>query len=163
MSLSSALCALAGRAARRPARPEGFVAPLLLLAAVGLVVCALAIIRDQRWLLLVGALVLGPPYGALQNLTLLIAFARVPPAGIPTASAVWNLGFDAGTATGSVVVGALRGRLVVRVGVRCGAGRAAGRPAARPASPAGPDQPGLVGQHHGLHPGRRARAWRGSG
>ena len=56
---------------------------------------------------MVGALALGVPYGALQNLTLLIAFARVPSAGIPTASAVWNIGFDAGTATGAVVVGAV--------------------------------------------------------
>jgi predicted MFS family arabinose efflux permease len=91
--------------------PERFVAPLLLLAAAGLVVCVLAITRDEGWLLLLGALVLGPPYGALQNLTLLIAFARVPPTGIPTASAVWNLGFDSGTATGSVVVGALAAAL----------------------------------------------------
>ena len=66
-----------------------------------------AVIRDEPWLLLLGALVVGVPYGALQNLTLLIAFARVPAAGIPTASAAWNIGFDAGTATGSVVVGAL--------------------------------------------------------
>ena len=54
-----------------------------------------------------GALVLGIPYGALQNLTLLIAFAKVPSTGIPTASAVWNIGFDAGTATGAVMVGAV--------------------------------------------------------
>ena len=31
----------------------------------------------------------------------------VPAPGIPTASAVWNIGFDAGTATGAVVVGAI--------------------------------------------------------
>ena len=37
----------------------------------------------------------------------MIAFARVPAPAIPTASAAWNIGFDAGTATGSVVVGAL--------------------------------------------------------
>ena len=111
MSLASALARWrVGLIADRHG-PERFVAPLLLLAAAGLVVCVVAITRDQGWLLLVGALVLGPPYGALQNLTLLIAFARVPPAGIPTASAVWNLGFDAGTATGSVVVGALAAAL----------------------------------------------------
>ena len=107
MSLASALARWrVGLLADRHG-PERFVAPLLLLAAAGLGVCVVAITRDQGWLLLLGALVLGPPYGALQNLTLLIAFARVPPAGIPTASAVWNLGFDSGTAMGSVVVGAL--------------------------------------------------------
>jgi MFS family permease len=87
--------------------PERFVAPLLVLTAVGLLLCVGAITRDSGWLLVLAALVLGPPYGALQNLTLLIAFARVPARDLPTASAAWNLGFDAGTATGSVVVGAL--------------------------------------------------------
>jgi predicted MFS family arabinose efflux permease len=80
---------------------------MVLLCAAGIGVCALALVRDQPWLLVAGAVALGVPYGALQNLTLLIAFARVPAPGIPTASAVWNIGFDAGTATGSVVVGAL--------------------------------------------------------
>ena len=86
---------------------EGFVVPMLLSAAAGIGLCALALVQDQPWVLLAGALVLGVPYGALQNLTLLIAFARVPAAGIPTASALWNIGFDAGTATGAVMVGAL--------------------------------------------------------
>ncbi|MGI8645327.1 MAG: MFS transporter [Nocardioides sp.] len=86
---------------------ERFVTPLLLVCAAGVTLCALAIVWDRPWLLLLGALVVGPPYGALQNLTLVLAFARVPAPAIPTASAVWNIGFDAGTATGSVVVGAL--------------------------------------------------------
>ena len=41
--------------------------------------------------------------------------ARRP--AIPTASAVWNIGFDAGTATGSVVVGALAAAYSFGVGV----------------------------------------------
>ncbi|MBJ7359061.1 MFS transporter [Nocardioides sp.] len=86
---------------------EGFVVPLLLLCAVGVGLCVLAVRTDQAWLLVAGGLALGVPYGALQNLTLLIAFARVPASGIPTASAVWNIGFDAGTATGAVVVGSV--------------------------------------------------------
>ena len=111
LALSSALARwLVGSVADRRGA-EGFVAPMLLLGAAGIGACALALVRDQPWLLVVGALVLGVPYGALQNLTLLIAFARVPAAGIPTASAVWNIGFDAGTATGSVVVGALAAAL----------------------------------------------------
>ncbi len=57
--------------------------------------------------LLVGALVLGIAYGALQNVTLVQAFESVPPRRIGAASAVWNVGFDAGTALGSVLVGAL--------------------------------------------------------
>ena len=107
IGLSSAIARwLVGSVADRRG-PEGFVVPLLLLCAAGIGLCALAVTRDQPWLLLTSALVLGIPYGALQNLTLLIAFARVPATGIPTASAVWNIGFDAGTATGAVVVGAV--------------------------------------------------------
>jgi MFS family permease len=107
LGLSSALARwLVGSVADRRGA-EGFVVPMVLLCAAGIGVCALALVRDQPWLLVAGAVALGVPYGALQNLTLLIAFARVPAPGIPTASAVWNIGFDAGTATGSVVVGAL--------------------------------------------------------
>jgi predicted MFS family arabinose efflux permease len=49
----------------------------------------------------------GLGYGALQNLTLVISFAAVSRAHHNLASAVWNVGFDAGTAIGSVLVGAL--------------------------------------------------------
>ena len=86
---------------------ERFVAPLLVACAAGVALCVAAVTADSPWLLLLGAVVVGVPYGALQNLTLVIAFARVPAPAIPTASAAWNIGFDAGTATGSVVVGAL--------------------------------------------------------
>ncbi len=107
IGLSSALARwLVGSVADRRG-PEGFVVPLLLLCAAGIGLCALATVLDQPWLLLAGTLALGIPYGALQNLTLLIAFARVPATGIPTASAVWNIGFDSGTATGAMVVGAI--------------------------------------------------------
>ena len=107
VGLSSALSRwLVGSVADRRGA-EGFVVPMLLLCAVGVGLCGLAVVRDEHWLLLAGALALGVPYGALQNLTLLIAFAKVPSTGIPTASAVWNIGFDAGTATGAVMVGAV--------------------------------------------------------
>ena len=69
---------------------------------------------QNDWLLVAGALALGISYGALQNLALLIAFAHVPAPGIPTASAVWNIGFDAGTAAGAVMVRRDRSRDVVR-------------------------------------------------
>ena len=58
-------------------------------------------------LLLVSALVFGLGYGGVQNVTLVIAFARAGAAGAPTASAVWNAAFDAGTAAGAVAVGAI--------------------------------------------------------
>jgi MFS family permease len=107
LGLSSALARwLVGTLADRHG-PQRFVAPLILMCAAGTGLCVLALTGDRPWLLLAGALVVGVPYGALQNLTLLLAFARVPARSVPTASAVWNIGFDAGTATGAVVVGAL--------------------------------------------------------
>ena len=47
------------------------------------------------------------PRGALQNLTLVVAFAAVGPQQLPAASAVWNIGFDTGTASGAVLGGVL--------------------------------------------------------
>ena len=35
------------------------------------------------------------------------AFAAVPPERIPAASAGWNIGFDAGTASGAVLAGVI--------------------------------------------------------
>jgi hypothetical protein len=54
---------------------------------------------------LVGATVFGIGYGATQNLTLVAALASTPQDNI--ASAVWNVGFDTGTALGAFAVGAV--------------------------------------------------------
>lgn len=59
--------------------------------------------------LLAAAGVCGVGYGAVQNLTLVVAFARVGPGGTASASAVWNAAFDAGTGVGAVAVGAVAG------------------------------------------------------
>ena len=56
------------------------------------------------WILL-GAALFGAGYGAAQNLTLLSAFARAGAGGTTSASAVWNVAFDAGTAVGALVLG----------------------------------------------------------
>ena len=58
-------------------------------------------------LLVVGALAAGAGYGAVQNLTLVSAFADAGPDGSATASTVWNAGYDAGTAAGAALVGAV--------------------------------------------------------
>lgn len=84
-----------------------FLAPVLAGAAATLVVCAWAVARGQDALLVVAATALGVSYGALQNLTLVEAFAAVEPSHLPAASAGWNIGFDAGTASGSVLAGAV--------------------------------------------------------
>lgn len=90
--------------------PRRFMWPLVLLSAVGMVVTAAAV-RDASAtdvvLLPVGMVLVGTAYGGLQNLTLLVSFAAVTSREYGTASAVWNIGFDAGTALGSVSVGLL--------------------------------------------------------
>ncbi|MBD5785706.1 MFS transporter [Cellulosimicrobium terreum] len=86
--------------------PRVFLAPLLAVCAGGLVLCAWAISGAVLPAALVGGMVLvGVAYGSLQNLTLVASFAAVPPRLHSTASAVWNIGFDAGTGLGSLVVG----------------------------------------------------------
>lgn len=83
--------------------------PLLLTAAAGLVLTALAVGGDgqgsRTWLLLVAVVVVGIGYGTLQNLTLLVALSRVTSRDYGRASAIWNVGFDAGTGLGSVLLG----------------------------------------------------------
>lgn len=85
--------------------------PFVALAVVGLAVIAW-LVRDRlgtadvaAWL--AACALLGISYGALQNLTLLQAFHRAGPRRVGAASAVWNAGFDTGTAVGSVLVGAV--------------------------------------------------------
>lgn len=90
---------------RRGAWP--FLAPILTCAAAAMAVCAWAVARDQSVALIAAATVLGLCYGALQNLTLIVAFAAVRPQQLPAASAVWNIGFDTGTASGAVLAGVL--------------------------------------------------------
>ncbi len=84
-----------------------FIAPVLTGAGAAMAVCAWAVARDHHLLFISAATVLGLCYGALQNLTLVAAFAAVERSNLPAASAGWNIGFDAGTASGSVVAGAL--------------------------------------------------------
>jgi predicted MFS family arabinose efflux permease len=56
---------------------------------------------------LVAAAVFGAGFGAVQNLTLILAFARAGALNSTTASAAWNAAFDAGTAIGALGVGAV--------------------------------------------------------
>src|SRR5690606_14021718 len=55
--------------------------------------------------LLLGAALVGTSYGGLQNLTLVVSFQAVSRPHYGSASAVWNIGFDAGTGLGAVLVG----------------------------------------------------------
>ena len=93
---------LADRAGTRLLLPGTVV-----LGVVGLVVLAFGLGQRADVLLLAGAAVFGTSYGAVQNLTLVAAFARAGGRGGSTVSAVWNAAFDTGTGIGAVVVGAL--------------------------------------------------------
>jgi len=93
--------------------PQRFLWPLLLLAAAGTALLAWSVAdvhRTEVGTFLAGAAVLGVGYGALQNLTLVVAFASVSRRHHHLASAVWNVGFDGGTALGSVAVGLIAAR-----------------------------------------------------
>lgn len=82
--------------------------PVVLVTIAGLTATAWAVAGDGReGMLLTGMALVGIAYGALQNLTLGAAFAAVPRRDQVVASAVWNIGFDAGTGLGAVVVGLL--------------------------------------------------------
>lgn len=90
--------------------PGPFLWPLVLLTVLGLVLVAVSLSQEGALsvaLLLVGVLCVGISYGGLQNLTLVLALSSVSRRDYGTASAVWNVGFDAGTGLGSVLVGAV--------------------------------------------------------
>jgi predicted MFS family arabinose efflux permease len=92
---------LADRWGSRLLMPVGMV-----VAAVGMVLVAVGLGGGPVWVL-VGAAVFGAGFGATQNLTLLAAFARAGAGGTTTASAMWNISFDAGTALGALALGLL--------------------------------------------------------
>lgn len=82
--------------------------PFVVITTGGMAVIAWSVAGDGReGALLAGMAMVGIAYGALQNLTLGVAFESVPRRDHVVASAVWNIGFDAGTGLGAVVVGAL--------------------------------------------------------
>ncbi|MFX4287551.1 MFS transporter [Janibacter sp. G349] len=86
---------------------QRFVAPFVVLTVLGVGAIAWAVDEQSVPLLLVGALVLGSAYGALQNLTLVLSFAAVSRRHVGLASSIWNVGYDLGTAIGSMLVGAI--------------------------------------------------------
>jgi predicted MFS family arabinose efflux permease len=80
---------------------------LVVVAVVGMSVVAGGLHWDSGSALLAGAVLFGAGYGAVQNLTLLVAFARAGQTHTAKASAVWNAAFDAGTGIGAGAVGAV--------------------------------------------------------
>jgi predicted MFS family arabinose efflux permease len=79
----------------------------LVVGAAGLLTVSGGLLGNSGVAVIVGAGLFGVGYGAVQNLTVVIAFARAGPRRVAGASAVWNASYDAGTALGAVVVGAV--------------------------------------------------------
>jgi MFS family permease len=89
---------------------QRFLVPLVPLTGVGMALVAWSVASSdglRTGAFLVAMLLVGLCYGGLQNLTLLISFTAVSRRHHNLASAVWNVGFDAGTALGSVAVGVI--------------------------------------------------------
>jgi predicted MFS family arabinose efflux permease len=90
---------LADRLGRR-----GLLTGSVLVSAVGMMLLAIGLLTAEPVLML-GAALFGVGYGAVQNLTLLTAFARAGEGGTTSASAMWNAAFDSGTAAGAALLG----------------------------------------------------------
>lgn len=91
---------------------QRFLWPLVVTTGVSTALVARSVLDPDdtsAWLFLLAVALLGLAYGSLQNLTLVVAFASVGRQHRNRASAVWNVGFDAGTALGSVAVGVIAG------------------------------------------------------
>ncbi|WP_035769140.1 MFS transporter [Arthrobacter castelli] len=107
---------LAGNLSDRRGRPT-LALPAVVLGAAGIGLTAIAVWPSQGgWdgpspagaaLTVVGASLFGAAFGAAQNDTLVTMFRRAGPRRQGTASAVWNIGFDAGTGAGSIGLGVI--------------------------------------------------------
>jgi len=96
----------AGKQVDRPGR-AWLLAGSCAVAVAGLLALAGGLSGPSDAVVLAACAVLGVGYGAVQCLTLVYSFARTTPSERPVASAVWNGAFDAGTATGAVLIGVL--------------------------------------------------------
>jgi MFS family permease len=76
-------------------------------AIAGLLAFASGLSGPSNAVVLAACALLGMGFGAVQCLTLVYSFARTTSSERPVASAVWNGAFDAGTATGAVLIGVL--------------------------------------------------------
>lgn len=92
---------------------------LLLLPGMVGAVAGMALVTVALWsvgdapgagtalLVLLGSAVFGLGFGAVQNETVTLMLNRAGPAGYGRASAVWNIGYDAGSGAGAMILGLL--------------------------------------------------------
>ncbi|WIY06756.1 MFS transporter [Amycolatopsis mongoliensis] len=86
--------------------PGLLLVPGVVLAAAGMAAVAAT---GTPALVIGGAVVLGAGFGALQNATLTLMYARVPAGGESAVSAIWNAAYDLGMAAGALGAGLVIG------------------------------------------------------
>lgn len=86
--------------------PAWLLVPGLLLAAAGMAGLAFT---GTPTAVIGGAFVFGAGFGALQNATLSLMYARVPAGGESAVSAIWNAAYDLGMAAGALGAGLVIG------------------------------------------------------
>ncbi|SEF37275.1 Predicted arabinose efflux permease, MFS family [Amycolatopsis pretoriensis] len=86
--------------------PAVLLVPGVVLSAVGMAAIAFT---GTPSLVIGGAVVLGAGFGALQNATLTLMYARVPAGGESAVSAIWNAAYDLGMAAGALGAGLVIG------------------------------------------------------
>ncbi|MFH8383776.1 MFS transporter [Kitasatospora sp. NPDC018058] len=96
---------LAGRYGDRRGAAR-LVLPALLASAGGVVLLTWT---GSAVAVVAGAVVFGLGFGAAQNATLALMYARVPPAGFGTVTALWNVAYDGAMGVGAVAFGAVAG------------------------------------------------------
>jgi MFS family permease len=90
--------------------PGALVWPGLAFAALGMAgIAVLLSVSANPWWFIAPTVVFGLGFGAVQNEALVASFERMPRSRLGTASASWNISFDAGTGLGSVVMGGFAG------------------------------------------------------
>jgi predicted MFS family arabinose efflux permease len=83
----------------------GLLVPGLTMAALGMI----AMIWLAAPAVIAGMCLFGIGFGLVQNATLVLMINRMPASGIGTASALWNLAYDAGYGAGPAVFGLFAG------------------------------------------------------
>lgn len=87
--------------------PASLLIPGVLTASTGML---LLVIISSTAAIMLGMVLFGIGFGITQNATLTLMFDRVSPSGYDAASAVWNVGYDAGLGIGAVAFGVLSSR-----------------------------------------------------
>src|SRR5262249_40716998 len=95
----------AGRRGDRTGHP-GRLVPALVIASLGMITM---IGLASPAAVIAGMCLFGIGFGIGQNATFALMIERVPASGLGTASALWNLAYDAGYGAGPIVFGLLVG------------------------------------------------------